>query len=145
MSEAKVDRDTIAIDQNVHGIYQDLTTHKDIVHPDIIQVPFHSMKDVFMWAMCLGYQRGERRPITGKRKLIFRWKQFEKEVDRPLLKAFAIASTDNITVLSDRDQILTIAEEYANAGIHDLKATLMDNHGKPLWELVNMVSSMGTE
>jgi len=36
--------------------------------------------------------------------------------------------------------ILTIAEEYAHAGIYDLKAHLLDERGQPLWNLVDLIN-----
>ncbi len=128
-------RDTIAVADAVHDIYKQLTEGNDPVN-----VPFKTMKDVFMWAACLGYQRGERRPLTGKRVSIFRWAQFSSQIDIPLLKAFAIADTNDVDVLLNRDELLEIAEEYANAGIHVLRADVLGGFGQPLWNLTSIGS-----
>lgn len=127
-------RDTIAITEAVHNIYRQLTEGNDPVN-----APFRTMKDVFMWAACLGHQRNERRPLRGKRVSIFRWAQFSPQVDIPLLKAFAIADTNDVDVLLDRDEIVGIAEEYANAGIYMLRAEVLDAFGQPLWNLVAVI------
>jgi dnd system-associated protein 4 len=134
MNETAISRDTVAIDEAVHEIYKQLTEGNDPVN-----VPFRTMKDVFMWAASLGYRRGERRPLTGKRVTIFRWAQFSPQVDIPLLKALAIADSGDVNVLLSQDEILTIAEEYANAGIHELRARVLDEYGQPLWNLVNLL------
>jgi dnd system-associated protein 4 len=131
MTEVEIGRDTVAIDEAVHDIYKQLTEGSDPV-----SIPFRTMKDAFMWAACLGYQIAERRPITGKRVTIFRWAQFTPQTDVHTLKALAIADSGDVNVLLNQDEILTIAEEYANAGIHELRASVLDKYGQPLWNLV---------
>jgi len=134
MNDTTVSRDTVAIDEAVHEIYKQLTEENDPIN-----VPFRTMKDVFMWAVNLGFQRGERKPLTGKRLTIFRWAQFSPQTDIPLLKAFAIATTGDVNVLLNQSEILTVAEEYANAGIHELQASVLDEYGQPLWNLVDSI------
>ncbi len=136
MTETTVNRDTIVIDENMHDIYRQLTEGNDPVN-----APFRTMKDAFMWAAFLGYQRGERQPITGKRVNIFRWAQFTPQKDIPLLKALALANCGEINVLLKQDDILTIAEEYANAGIHELRTSLSGQYGQTLWNLVSLMQS----
>jgi len=136
MAEIAASRDAVAVDEAIHEIYRQL-----IEGNDPVSVPFRTMKDVFMWAACLGYRHGERRPLTGKRVTIFRWAQFTPQVDVPLLKALAIADSGDVNVLLSEDEILTIAEEYANAGIHELRAGVLDEYGQPLWNLVAMLGS----
>jgi dnd system-associated protein 4 len=131
MTQMITGRDTVVIDEAVHDIYKQLTEGSDPV-----SVPFRTMKDVFMWAACLGHQLGERRSLTGKRVTIFRWAQFTPQTDVHLLKALAIADSGDVNVLLSQDEVLTIAEEYANAGIHELRASVMDEYGQPLWNLV---------
>jgi len=53
----------------------------------------------------------------------------------------AIADSGDVNVLLSEDEILTIAEEYANAGIHELRAGVLDEYGQPLWNLVAMLGS----
>jgi dnd system-associated protein 4 len=131
MSESIEGRDSVAIDENVYEIYKQLTDGTD---PE--RAPFRTMKDVFMWAVSEGYRRG-RRPLIGKRVSVFKWAQFSPQVDVPLLRAIAIANTKGITVLASQDEVLRIAEEYANSGIHELSTRLLQADGQPLWNLVN--------
>jgi|SRR2546423_215136 len=133
MTESDTSRDTVAIDESVHEIYKQLTEGSDPV-----SVPFRTMKDVFMWAAFLGYRKSGHRPLTGKRITIFRWAQFIEQVDIPLLKALAIANQSGVEVILSQNDILTIAEEYANAGIHELRASILDEPGQPLWNLVRI-------
>jgi dnd system-associated protein 4 len=135
MNDTEMARDTVAIDESVHGIYKQLTEGTDPVG-----VPFRTMKDVFMWAACLGYQQGERRPLSGKRLTVFRWAQFSPQTDIPLLKAMAISDSGDIEVLLSQDRLLDIAEEYANAGIHELRAGMLDEYGQPLWNLAGLLA-----
>jgi dnd system-associated protein 4 len=134
MTDLLIKRDTVVIDEGVHEIYKQLTEGNDP-----ISTPFRTMKDVFMWAAVLGFQRGSRRPIVGKRVIIFRWAQFLAQVDLPLLKAIAITDSSNLNILLSQDEILTIAEEYANAGIHELRTTLLQDYGQALWNLVGII------
>jgi dnd system-associated protein 4 len=138
MTEMAISRDTVSIDEAVHDIYKQLTEGNDPVG-----VPFRTMKDVFMWAACLGHRIGERRPLTGKRLVVFRWAQFTPQTDIHLLKALAIADSGNVSVLLNQDEVLTIAEEYANAGIHELRASMLDEYGQPLWNLIAALADQG--
>lgn len=127
-------RDTVTIDESVHYIYKELTDGTDP-----ITVPFKTMKDVFLWAAALGYKRGERRPIAGKKLTIFRWAQFSAQMDIPMVKAISLVDGSNIDVLLSQDEMLNIVEEYANSGIHDLRARLFHDHGQPLLNLVSIL------
>ncbi|HYV07814.1 MAG TPA: hypothetical protein VFB82_24695 [Blastocatellia bacterium] len=137
MNEMLPTRDTVVIDEGMHEVYKRLTEGTDPV-----SVPFRTMKDVFMYAAALGYQLGEPRRLTGKRLTIFRWAQFTPQTDIPLLKAVAIASSGDVNVLRSEEQVLSIAEEYANAGIHELRRRLLDEQGQPLWNLVEVTDSL---
>src|SRR5437868_1571297 len=121
MSDAASNRDTVAIEDAVHPIYKRLTEG-----PEPTSTPFRTMKDVFMWAVAIGSRRADRRPLAGRRVTVFRWSQFNEQTDIPLLKALAITQSDDIQVLLDHEAILTIAEEYANAGIRDIQTRLLD-------------------
>lgn len=136
MSEVDAGRDTVAIDEAVHDIYKQLTEGNDL-----LSVPFRTMKDVFMWAACLGYQRGERRPLAGKRVTVFRWAQFLPQLDVPLLKALAIAECEDTGVLLRQEDIIAIAEEFANCGIYELRSTVLAQQGQPIWNLVSLTAS----
>lgn len=57
----------------------------------------------------------------------------------PALKAIAVADTGDVEIILHKDRILRIAEEYANAGIRELKRELVDQPGQPLWNLVNLI------
>ena len=127
----------VTIEREVHQLYKDLS-ERSTQNPETS--PFLTMKDVFMWAVALGVKEGKRRPLSGSREQIFRWDQFSQEMDIPALKAIALAETGEVEVLLQEDHILQIAEEYANAGIHEIKREITDQPGEALWNLVNRVS-----
>lgn len=127
-------RETIWIEESVHELYRELTEGSDL-----FRTPFRTMKDMFLWAACLGFRAGERKPLASKRVTIFRWAQFSPQIDVPLVKSLCIADTGDVEVLLDTDQMMTIVEEYANAGIHELRGAIMGEQGQPLWNLVSLV------
>jgi hypothetical protein len=91
-----------------------------------------------MFAACLGFESGRRtkpRKGDGGESMA---KVFTED-DWPILKAIAIAETGEVEVLARSSEVLGIAEEFANTGIHDLKAYLLDEGGRPLWNLVNLL------
>lgn len=124
-----------SIETSHHDFYKQLSESAD----DPERCPFRTMKDIFMLAACLGYRRGQRKPLASGKKNIFHWTQFSEQVDEPVLKAMAIATTGDIQVLGNQEEILQIAEEYANAGIHELKSQVEEGLGEPLWNLVELV------
>jgi dnd system-associated protein 4 len=124
-------RDTVSIDESVHEIYKQLTEGSDPV-----TAPFKTMKDVFLWAACLGYKNGSRKKLAGKRVTIFRWAQFNQEVDIPTVKAIALAEMKEPGVLIDQEECLEILEEYANGAIPDLNLIIKKSGGQPLYLLV---------
>jgi len=127
-------RETVAIDEAAHEIYKQLTESNNM-----LEAPFKTMKDVFMWAVCLGVKLGIRRPLTAKKVTIFRWAQFDSQIDIPLLKAIAITDSGDVSILLRRNDVLTTAEEYANAGIYEFRASLLEEYRQPLWNLVNLI------
>lgn len=155
MPETSSQRDGFAIDESTHDIYRKLAKEKDIASSqaeaeeqntkktikdsDSLSVPFSTMKDVFMWAACIGFQLGMRKEIVGKRRMIFRWAQFSQQTDIPILKAIAIADRGDVSVLLNPNEMMKIAEEYANAGIRELRSIVLEGNDLPLWNLVNML------
>lgn len=137
MVDLALARDTVVVEENVHAFYRELTEGNNPT-----AVPFRTMKDVFMYAACLGFQQGQPQPLQGKRITIFRWAQFTPQTDIPLLKALAIlGSREDVTVLLRQEEMLSLAEQYANAGIHQLRSAVLDGGSQPLWNLVHSLST----
>ena len=143
MDETEIRGDRVNIELgDVHQLYKDLT---DRSREKPQQAPFLLMKDVFMWAVALGVQMGKKRPLASGRTQPFRWDQLSQDTDIPALKAIAVADTGDVEVILHKDKILRIAEEYANAGIRELKSELVDQPGQPLWNLVNLARKTQTD
>lgn len=125
----------VSIETSVHDFYKQLTTSKSAE-----ESPFLTMKDLFMLAACLGFRMKQRKPL-GKREQPFHYSVFTEAEDIPILKAIAIATTGDVAVLAEPECIVEIAEEYANAGIHELRSVIAENIGQPLWNLAEMLRS----
>lgn len=138
MNEATEARggDRVSVETNMHQLFRDLT-ERSTENPEA--APFLLMKDVFMWAVALGVRAGKRLPLSGAKTQIFRWDQLSQDLDVPVLKALAVAETGEIEGLLREDQVLRIAEEYANTGIREMKEVLVDQPGQPLWNLVPLI------
>ena len=63
--------------------------------------------------------------------------------DIPVLRAIAIAETGDTAVLVDQDQLLTIAEEYGNSGIEEIRREVTGRPGVLLENLVALLLSEG--
>lgn len=128
--------DRVSVETAVHQLFRDLT-ERSTENPEA--APFTLMKDVFMWAVALGVRADRRLPLSGAKTQIFRWDQLSQDLDVPALKALAVAETGEVDSLVHENEILRIAEEYANMGIREIKSDLLDQPGQPLWNLAGMV------
>jgi dnd system-associated protein 4 len=135
--------DRINIDESVIEIYDSLRTETIKNAVDIEEAPFVTNKDIFMYAVCLGYQNGVRKKLPSGKKSTIRREVFT-ENDLAILEAIAIADIGDVKVLANWGEILTISEEYAHTGILRLKELLLDQGGRPLWNLRDMITSHQT-
>ena len=131
--QSPIQRDRIHIDESHHGLYQELTTEKE----GLLE-PFKTMKDLFLFATLVGYRRGDRKSLE-KGVGIFSWAQFSAQEDVPVLRALAIAETGDVTVLASRNELLTIAEEYANGGIVEIREQVAEMPGNRIANLVGLL------
>ena len=123
-------------------------SHRDLIYGELTKPlddekvsPFESMKHLFMLAVFIGYRGKKRIPLTsGNRIDIFRWDQLGEE-DVTLLRALALAETGDVAVLSDQVRILTIAEEYANAGIMEIQEKIDEIPGDRIKLLVSLLGA----
>ena len=127
-------RDTVVIDESVHNIYRQLTEGNDLM-----TAPFRTMKDVFLWAACIGSRMGNGKPILGKKLTIFRWAQFSTQIDLPIIKAIVLSdSQGEIEIIQDQDRTLQVIENFANAGISELgNAAVSGSHC--IFKLIEMM------
>ncbi len=138
MSDTEYTRtDRVYIDESVIDVYKQLKKEGNV---EAEQAPFETYKDLFMFAACLGFENGRRtKPRKGNGGEVPA-KVFTED-DLAILKAIAIAETGDVAVLARFGEILGIAEEYANTGIHEVKSSLLDERGRPLWNLVSLLNS----
>ena len=120
-----VKRDRVYCEQSQIEVYRDLAGtseggRKSARGADL--PPFKSLKDAFLMAMCLGVKTGRRIPLKQRRELAL-LTYFNDHRDMAVLRAIAIAESGNVEILADQNQVLTIAEEYANAGFEELRRT----------------------
>lgn len=139
MSETDYARtDRVYIDEGVIDVYRQL---KKEANNEVEQAPFDTYKDLFMFAACVGFQNGRRtKPRKGNNGGEVPSKVFTED-DLAILKAIAIAETGDVEVLNRFGEVLAIAEEYANAGIYEVKSSLLDERGRPLWNLVALLGN----
>lgn len=127
--------DHAGIEVEVHELYKDLAERSG---QSLEEAHFSLMKDVFMWAVDEGVQAGTKRTLAAGKTQPFHWTQLSQELDIPILKAVAVADSEDVEILLHKDKILRIAEEFANAGVRLIKQELIDQPRQPLWNLVNI-------
>ena len=111
--------DRLSIDDNDKSLYDEL---KDTVFLG------QQNKDQLLFAMAYGFWREARRPI--ERKEGFVRAEYLTPQDEALIDAVALADTGSAAVLSNREQVYDIAEQYAHGGIRLLHAKLQSTqHG----------------
>lgn len=120
-----VKRDRVYCQQSQIEVYRDLAGtseggRKSARGADL--PPFKSLKEAFLMAVCLGVKTGRRIPLKQRRELAL-LTYFNDHRDMAVLRAIAIAESGNVEILADENQVLTIAEEYANAGFEELRRT----------------------
>lgn len=117
----------------------------DKVHgsTNVEQTPFPQIKDVFVFAACLGFNKKNRKELQPGKKGDLRQDVFSDK-DKDIFKAIAIAETRDITILEKRPEelisgnVITIVEEYANGGILELKQ-ILDEPGYTLDNLIALI------
>lgn len=126
----------IYIDKSYHSVYKMLTESEES------EQPFDSMKNVFMLATFIGYQ--QRKRIRLKNKVdIFSWDVLARDEENvPLLLALALAETNDVEILTDQGRILDIAEEYANAGIIEIKKKIANMRDNRIMHLVGLLGEL---
>ncbi|MGN6398659.1 MAG: hypothetical protein ACTHMI_24025 [Mucilaginibacter sp.] len=134
----------IRIHDSVRPIYDRLYGNSNIE-----QLPFPQIKDVFIFAACVGYQKKNRRPIPAGKRTDLRLEVFS-DTDKQIMKAIALAATNDVVVLEKKPEerisgkVLTIVEEFAHGGIEELKS-MLDQPGYTLYNLVDMIGNIDSD
>lgn len=77
-------------------------------------------KHIFILSMILGFYNNKRSELGSKPWNIIRTSYLNPE-EESLIKAIAIATENNLSVLIDKKKVYSIAQEYATGGIIYLK------------------------
>ncbi len=120
-----VKRDRVHCEQSQIEIYRDLAGTSEGGRKSTrgaALAPFKSLKDAFLMAVCLGVKTGRRIPLKQRHELAL-LTYFNDHQDMAVFRAIAIAESGNVEILAEQNQVLTIAEEYANAGFEELRRT----------------------
>lgn len=125
----------VSIDKNTHEIYESLVKRGGD-NPD--DFPFQSMKDLFIASACLGVQHDCYEELTSS-LVIFNADVFDEASDIPVMACIAYHRNKDLKDLNDSKKILEITQEYANGGIHLLRDHLVNNPGRPLDNLVELI------
>ncbi len=134
---AKRPTDRFYVQKSKHRLFQELSA-KDTG-------PLEQMKDVFLLAAAVGYRKQLRRPIEDERQHVGFWHYFSEARDVPLLQCIAVAETQDVAVMGDRNTIVSIAEEYANGGIDLLKDMLQVDRDATLVAMSTEMLDMASE
>lgn len=133
-------RDRIRVDASYHPIYIALTKPSENTEREDPPA-FESMKNLFMLAAFIGFHEKKRVELGKDKEGIFAWAQFSQNEDIPLIRALALAETGTVNVLMDQDEMLTIAEEYANTGIIMIRDQVQDMSGSKIMNLVDLLAN----
>lgn len=123
------------VDDLKHAKFAELADHKIFNQKDA------PTKEVFLYAMAIGYHNSLSIPLSKKRGSIPSRLLLEEE--QWLIKSLAIAKEKNLEVLFNISKVVQIAEEYANGGIDHLYDSIIGPHvGEPYKRLDEMASEI---
>ena len=135
MKSINTARLSVYVDQDVHPIYEKLTSRSSKKAEDF---PFETMKDLFVVAACLGAKNNKFVELNKTRE-IFDSTLFNQRNEVPVLLSLAFYKAKDIEVLSDNRQVLDIVQCWANGGIRILEDQLLNRPGRPLFNLVDYI------
>jgi len=72
-------------------------------------------KDIFLLAMCIGFQEKNRQKLEKRETIIL--DKYLTDEDKTLLYSLAVFEEKDLKVLLDQKKVYSIAEEYAKGGI----------------------------
>lgn len=104
-------QDRIYMDKKDKELYDKLDDESMLKHKG----GNRTRKEQFLFAMAVGFEKGVRRELE-KRKELFNLKDLKLE-DEALINAIAINETKSISIISQKNEVYKIAEEYAHGGI----------------------------
>jgi len=135
MKSSSFSRLSVYVDQDVHPIYEKLTSRSLKKAEDF---PFETMKDLFIAAACIG-AKNEKFVEVNKSKEIFDATLFNSKTEIPVLLSLAFLKTKDLETLSDERKIVDIAQGWANGGIRFIEDQILNKPGRPLFNFVELL------
>ncbi len=104
--------------------------------------PFMTFKDLFIVAACIGYTKQKKINLpTGGEQI--HWSVFKQGTDQVMINAIALCENEDFNILRETvgatDAKFALIEQYASAGLDELKTVLIDSPGDPLDNLVELI------
>lgn len=118
---------------------------KELAEEEIFKQSVAPMKQIFLYAMALGWYNKTRKPLKKRRASIPSSALRDKELW--LLYAIAYTETNDINTILKGEDVAKIVEEYANGGIEELYRIIKDPHAvdEPYKRLESRLSIMRDE
>jgi len=113
--------DRLFIDVKDRELYEEL--NNDV----FICTELKEAKTKFFYAMAIGFKNKIRQPLDSKDGYVRA--EYLHPKDEALMNAVAIYATDDVNIITNRDKVFNIVEEYAHAGIRLLYDAV--NSGQP--------------
>lgn len=101
--------------------------------------PFERYIDMWFAGLCLAANIGQRAKIDDPHKFHTGVVLTQDPYRIDLIEIVAIADTGDPWVIEDSGQVITIANEYAAAGLSRLLSMLQEGGEKPIWNLTTEV------
>lgn len=134
--------DRINIDKKDRELYNKLDHEEMLRHKD--KGGRRTRKEQFLIAMAIGFRNKIRCPLESKEGW-FLIKDLKLE-DEALIDSIAVYSTHSVDVLSNREEVFKIVEEYAHAGIRLLVDKIFSiSHGSFEKQFENELNNIYSE
>lgn len=98
---------------------------------------FKTYKDLMLFSACVGYAESSRKKLEKGSLEPIDFSVFSGECDSAIINMIALAETGDPKIFEDRDDIFTMFEEYANAGLEILRRKVIDAPGNILDNLID--------
>jgi dnd system-associated protein 4 len=135
MQAKKIKDPQIFISQDLRKIFDDMK-HYD-------EFKYFENKDMFMLAVLFGYINNRVKPLNSadKTESGYTRERYLTPQDNAILKAIAIAHTNNIELVDNVPEVYEIAEQYANGGANYLKEFVFDDSGSIIKKFATLIKS----
>lgn len=81
----------------------------------------------YMMALTLGWVNGERIKLDSREGYVRT--SYLKDTDKALIKAIAVAEEEDLNILTEKEKVYSIADEYAASGVILLKDEVFGKSG----------------